>query len=52
MMVSVKVKRETLVPVLAFHIVMELAPTMAARRSRQESWGAAGGEEEIRAERY
>ncbi len=38
-MVSEKVNRDTLVPVRAFHIVMELDPTMAARRSLHESYG-------------
>ncbi len=45
-MVSEKVNRDTLVPVCAFHIVMELDPTMAARRSLHESYGRVdeGGE--------
>ena len=38
MMVSVNVNRLTLVPVSAFHIVMELGLSITAIRSRQESW--------------
>ena len=36
-MVSVKVNLLTFVPVLAFHMVMELGVSMTARRSRHES---------------